>query len=84
MKCDWFWNKCENDAVWSDGRHNYCERHFLHDHSLHKDTKCLTCGKVVSAITLEDIETREPIDIYCSIECAAKAYGYKRIGGDNV
>lgn len=83
VKCNW-WTGCENDAVWADDKHNYCEHHFLHEHRLYKDTKCLTCGKVIPAITLEDIETREPIDIYCSMECAAKAYGYKRIGDNNV
>lgn len=83
MKCNLF-TGCKNDAVWSDDKHNYCEYHFLHEYDLFNSNRCKTCGKEIPCITTGDIEYYEQQDIYCSIECAAKAYGCKRIGDDNV
>lgn len=83
MKCNW-WTGCENDAVWADDKRNYCELHFLYQYDLFKSNRCKICGKEISCVTTGDIEYYEQQDIYCSIECAAKAYGCKRIGDDNV
>lgn len=91
MKCD----KCDNDAVFkrewlnrdiqgkvTEEMEYICNQCLNEEYNFCLEPECAYCGKKLNVVCGDCGDDYYEHNLYCSYDCARKAYGFSRISSD--
>ena len=93
MKCD----KCDNNAVFkrewlnrdihgkvTKMKEYICNQCFNQEYNVCLEPECAYCGKKLNIVYGDCCDDYYEHNLYCSYDCARKAYGFSRISSDKI